>query len=127
MRAHQDGASLHLTVTVWANCEPKLLFGPSWLKKDSLNAFASSSVSGSGFLTSAVQPLTGGPDKVTGRFGGKTEGNEEGRIVDVDLYLLAMRVERRRKRQGEVEREQALVVIERRAHSKERLRGKMAA
>jgi len=55
-----------LTVTVWANCEPKLLFGPSWLKKDSLNAFASSSVSGSGFLTSAVQPLTAGPDKVTG-------------------------------------------------------------
>jgi hypothetical protein len=29
-------------------------------------AFASSSVSGSGFLTSAVQPLTAGPDKVTG-------------------------------------------------------------
>jgi hypothetical protein len=25
----QDGASLHLTMTVWANCEPKLLFGPS--------------------------------------------------------------------------------------------------
>ena len=25
----QDGASLHLTVTVWANWEPKLLFGPS--------------------------------------------------------------------------------------------------
>jgi hypothetical protein len=28
-RADQDGASLHLTITVCANCEPKLLFGPS--------------------------------------------------------------------------------------------------
>ena len=61
-----DGASLHLTVTVWANCEPKFEFGPSWLKKDSVKALVSAAVSGSGSVTSAAQPLVSGPAKVTG-------------------------------------------------------------
>ena len=47
------------------------------------------------------------------RFGRKAEGYEEGWIVDVDLNFLAMRVERRLKREREVQRKQALVVMER--------------
>jgi hypothetical protein len=46
-------------------------------------------------------------------FGGKSEGDEEGRIVDVDLDLLALRINRLLEGQREVEREQALVVVER--------------
>ena len=46
-------------------------------------------------------------------FGGKSEGDEEGRIVDVDLDLLALRIKRLLEGQREVEREQALVVVER--------------
>src|SRR6478752_8892165 len=38
-------------------------------------------------------------------FGGKSEGDEEGRIVDVDLDLLALRIKRLLEGQREVERE----------------------
>src|SRR5262249_9691799 len=58
--------SLHFTVAVWANCDPKLEFGPSWLKKDSVKALVSAAVSGSGRVMSAVQPLGSAPVKVTG-------------------------------------------------------------
>jgi hypothetical protein len=44
---------------------------------------------------------------------GEAEGHEEGRIVDVDRHGLATRIERRHERQGEMQREQALVVVER--------------
>ena len=55
-------------------------------------------------------------DAVTGQFhrgfAGKAEGNKEGRIVHIDLNLLAMHV-KRLEWQRQVEREQALVVVER--------------
>jgi len=54
------------TVAVCANCEPKLEFGPSWLKKASLSALASASPSGSGFSISAVQPGASVPAIFTG-------------------------------------------------------------
>src|SRR5262249_9650925 len=58
--------SLHLIVAVWANCDPKFEFGPSWLKNDSVKALVSAVVSGSGRVMSAVQPLVSGPASVTG-------------------------------------------------------------
>jgi hypothetical protein len=57
---------LHFTVAVWANCDPKFEFGPSWLKKDSVKALVSAAVSGSGNVISAVQPLLSAPASVTG-------------------------------------------------------------
>src|SRR6476660_1478671 len=47
------------------------------------------------------------------RFGGEAEGYEEGRVVDVDLNLLVVRIERLFEGKREMEREQALVVIQR--------------
>jgi hypothetical protein len=57
---------LHFTVAVWANCDPKFEFGPSWLKKDSVKGLVSAAVSGSGSVTEAVQPLVSVPTKLTG-------------------------------------------------------------
>ena len=45
-RASHECASLHFTVAVWANCDPKFEFGPSWLKKDSVKALVSAAVCG---------------------------------------------------------------------------------
>ena len=72
------------------------------------------------FLCFGVRPLDlrgAAFDAVTGQFhrrlGGKAEGDEEGWIVDVDPNLLAMRIKWLLERQPQVEREQALVVVER--------------
>jgi hypothetical protein len=43
--------------------------------------------------------------------GGKAEGDEEGRIIDIDLHRLAVRIDRRLERQGEVQGEQGFVVV----------------
>src|SRR6478609_6643312 len=47
------------------------------------------------------------------RLGGKAEGDEEGRVIDIHIHRLAVGILRLLERQREVEREQALVVVER--------------
>src|SRR4029078_2985028 len=44
--------------------------------------------------------------------GGKAESYEEGGIIDIDLHRLAVRIDRLLERQREVQRENALVVID---------------
>ena len=103
---------MHLTIAVCANCEPKLEFGPSWLKKASLNALAPASLSGSDFWISASQP-GGRARDLYRRIGSKAESHKKGRIVYIDRDTMDSGVEWLLQWQCEMQSEQGLVVIDR--------------